>query len=160
MRPASAVVPLRELIARLPQYPPAAVVAFGLNVLLGPVLNARNLPDTRGKVIRVAVRDLGLDLTFTLDEAGVFALGSGARPDVTIRADLRDFLALARREEDPDTLFFSRRLVMEGDTELGLLLKNTLDAVDWRALELPPPQRVLAALQLQLQSLVARLVPR
>jgi hypothetical protein len=33
-------------------------------------------------------------------------------------------------QEDPDTLFFSRRLAMEGDTELGLLIKNTLDAID------------------------------
>jgi predicted lipid carrier protein YhbT len=48
-----------------------------------------------------------------------------------ISATTRDYLALALREEDPDTLFFSRRLLMEGDTDLGLLVKNTLDAVDW-----------------------------
>lgn len=160
MYPPSRPAALCELISRLPQYPPAAAVAFGLNILLGPILNARNLPGARGKVIRVAVRDLGLDLAFTLDEAGVFALGGGVRPDVTIRADMRDFLALARREEDPDTLFFSRRLVMEGDTELGLLVKNTLDAVDWRALGPAPPGRVLAALKLQARSMVERLVPR
>ena len=41
-----------------------------------------------------------------------------------------DFALLAARKEDPDTLFFSRRLVMEGDTELGLLVKNTLDAIE------------------------------
>jgi predicted lipid carrier protein YhbT len=46
---------------------------------------------------------------------------------------------MARREEDPDTLFFCRRLILEGDTELGLLFKNTLDgldasAFDWRKL--------------------------
>jgi predicted lipid carrier protein YhbT len=53
------------------------------------------------------------------------------------------------RKEDPDTLFFSRRLLMEGDTELGLLVKNTLDA-----LELPPldfrmlmPGRVMGKLK-------------
>jgi predicted lipid carrier protein YhbT len=160
MHPQSRPGLLRELIARLPQYPPAAVVAFGLNALLGPVLSAKNLPGARGKVIRVAVRDLGLDLAFTLDEAGVVALGGDVSPDVTIRADLRDFVALARRAEDPDTLFFSRRLIMEGDTELGLLVKNTLDAVDWRALGPPPPGRVLAALKLQARSMVERLVPR
>ena len=41
----------------------------------------------------------------------------------------------ARREEDPDTLFFSRRLMMEGDTELGLVVKNTLDALELPVLE-------------------------
>ncbi|HNF90017.1 MAG TPA: hypothetical protein PLL19_11845, partial [Thiobacillaceae bacterium] len=29
------------------------------------------------------------------------------------------------------TLFFNRRLLIEGDTDLGLTLKNLLDAVDW-----------------------------
>ena len=31
--------------------------------------------------------------------------------------------------DDADRLFFERALVMEGDTELGLILKNTLDAI-------------------------------
>ena len=35
------------------------------------------------------------------------------------------------REEDPDTLFFNRKLQIEGDTELGLITKNLLDSVDW-----------------------------
>ena len=48
-------------------------------------------------------------------------------------------VTLAMRKEDPDTLFFSRRLSMQGDTELGLLLKNTLDSLElpsdtWRLL--------------------------
>ena len=59
--------------------------------------------------------------------------GTGAKPDVTLTARTRDYLALALREEDADTLFFSRRLRMEGATHLGLLVKNTLDAVDWSA---------------------------
>ena len=50
--------------------------------------------------------------------------------DVTLTASLRDFYLLAAREEDPDTLFFSRRLCIEGDTEAGLAVKNLLDAVD------------------------------
>ena len=51
-------------------------------------------------------------------------------PDLTIRAHASDFIALARRSQDPDTLFFNRRLSMEGDTELGLMVKNTLDAME------------------------------
>jgi predicted lipid carrier protein YhbT len=46
----------------------------------------------------------------------------------------------AHQEEDPDTLFFQRRLVIEGDTELGLQVKNLMFAtqtcrrwpVNWR----------------------------
>ena len=41
---------------------------------------------------------------------------------------------LLRGEDDADRLFFERALVMEGDTEFGLVLKNTLDAIGplWR----------------------------
>ena len=48
----------------------------------------------------------------------------------TITATLSVFLRLLAREEDPDTLFFNRELSVEGDTELGLMVKNMLDAVE------------------------------
>jgi predicted lipid carrier protein YhbT len=59
---------------------------------------------------------------------------------------------LARRQEDPDTLFFSRRLSMEGDTELGLLVKNTLDAIELPVLNMEQfkPAQVLARLKARL----------
>ena len=43
-------------------------------------------------------------------------------------ARLADFLALMRADMDADTLFFQRRLRISGDTELGLIVKNWLDA--------------------------------
>ena len=68
--------------------------------------------------------------------------------DLTISAGAYDFLQLAQRREDPDTLFFSRRLSMEGDTELGLVVKNALDALEMPVLELQRwmPRRVLERL--------------
>jgi predicted lipid carrier protein YhbT len=64
-------------------------------------------------------------------------------------------MLLARRQEDPDTLFFSRRLSMEGDTELGLLVKNTIDSIELPMLQVEQfkPANVLARLR-------ARLAPR
>lgn len=80
-----------------------------------------------GKVLRLEVRGFAFAPQFTLDFIGLRpAFG---KPDVTIRASLRDYLALALRREDPDSLFFTRRLVIEGDTELGLEIKNALDAL-------------------------------
>ena len=61
---------------------------------------------------------------------------AGKTPDLTISASAYDFIMLGTRKEDPDTLFFSRRLVVEGDTELGLIAKNTLDAVEMPKLAL------------------------
>ena len=33
-------------------------------------------------------------------------------------------MRMMMREEDPDTLFFNRKLQIEGDTELGLITKT------------------------------------
>lgn len=50
--------------------------------------------------------------------------------EVTISGNWREFLLLASRQEDPDTLFFRRRLHIDGDTELGLAVKNLIDSLD------------------------------
>lgn len=51
-----------------------------------------------------------------------------------IVAPANSYFRLLRGEDDADRLFFERALVMEGDTEMGLVLKNTLDAIGplWR----------------------------
>lgn len=137
----------RELLSRLPVYPPALMCAVVLNAWASRTLNAARLPQLSGKVIAIAVRDCGLRLAFRVHAGGVAACGAVAA-DATISAEARDFLALALRREDPDTLFFARRLLVEGDTEAGLLVKNTLDALDARELLQPPaPGALLAALR-------------
>ena len=49
---------------------------------------------------------------------------------------------LATRSEDSDTLFFQRRLSLEGSTELGLQLKNLLDGIEMDPLAFPAPVRL------------------
>ena len=85
------------------------------------------LAPLRGKVLRLELKELGTGPQLTL--VGPFLLPAFGRADVTIKAKLDDYLALALRREDPDTLFFTRRLVIEGDTETGLAVKNALDAL-------------------------------
>lgn len=60
-----------------------------------------------------------------------------ARESVAISGCLKEFVQLASRCMDPDTLFFQRRLVIEGNTEIGLQIKNLLDSLDTDALPLP-----------------------
>ena len=58
-------------------------------------------------------------------------------PDVTVNLEIEDDrLLLITGREDPDTLFFQRRLRMQGDTELGVYLKNFLASVDPASLPL------------------------
>ena len=51
--------------------------------------------------------------------------------------NLYDYLLLASRTEDADALFFNRRLHMQGNTELGLYVKNFLDGLDMDADRIP-----------------------
>ncbi len=138
--------------ARLPQLPPTLGLTTALNLALGRILPRETLEPLSDKLVCLRVTDGGLTLHFTLTPKGFRPAVSSAKPDLMISAKARDFLALALREEDPDTLFFNRRLVMEGDTDLGLLVKNTLDAIDWPRLEPESlhPFRLLAALRLRL----------
>ena len=126
--------PFARVGARLPQLPPTLALVGGLNLALGRILPRDPLEPLTGKRLLLKVSDAGLALRFTLTPRGFRPLFDPRQPDLTISATTRDYLALALREEDPDTLFFSRRLLMEGETDLGLLVKNTLDAVDWDAL--------------------------
>ena len=50
-------------------------------------------------------------------------------PPSFVAARLLDRLLWPRGQDDADRLFFERALVMEGDTEFGLMIKNTLDAI-------------------------------
>ena len=126
------------LSARLPQFPPSAALAAVLSVALGRLIDEKPLQPLKGKRVELRVTDAGLRLRVTFTGQVFVPVWSARSSDVQISATAYDYLLLARRKVDPDSLFFSRRLVIEGDTELGLLIKNTLDAVDlsnfWKAL--------------------------
>ena len=81
----------------------------------------------QGRVVRLEVKELGGGPGFTL--LGPLLLPAFGRADVTVRASFDDYVALALRREDPDSLFFTRRLVIEGDTALGVAIKNALDSL-------------------------------
>ena len=145
MKPFTLPKPLSTLFSILPQYPHSLAFSTALNLALGDTLRSEALQPLHGKLICLRVSDAQIAFHFTLTERGVTPKRAGNNPDLTITAKAYDFVQLAMRKEDPDTLFFSRRLLMEGDTELGLLVKNTLDALelpplDWRMLM---PARVL-----------------
>ena len=89
-----------------------------------------------GRELAVVVDDLGIRLGFSKSGARL-VVTDGRQPGVEIRGPLAAFLWLAVKRVDADTLFFHRHLVMEGDTELGLIIKNLLDATDLAALPAP-----------------------
>ncbi len=135
-----------SLLARLPAYPGSLLLVTALNLGLTPQLPADVRQQLAQKKLRIHVRDARLTFDFTWTGQRFAACAAQQSTDLTISASVQDFLRLAQRQEDPDTLFFSRRLSMEGDTELGLMVKNTLDALELPVLDLQQltPPRMLA----------------
>ena len=117
----------------LPQWPHTLALIGALNA----ALKMRLLPESEltaleDKLFRVRVLDTGGEACYTY-RAGLFrpVLRPEREPDLAFAANLSAYLQLLARQEDPDTLFFSRELEITGDTELGLVVKNMLDAVEW-----------------------------
>jgi predicted lipid carrier protein YhbT len=117
------------IVSRLPVLPPSFVLTRLLNVALRRPIARQDFVPLHGKRIAIRVSDTGLQVYFTVDQGGFHPIRKTERPDLSITATAHDFYLLASRQEDPDALFFSRRLLVEGDTELGLVAKNTLDGV-------------------------------
>ncbi len=86
--------------------------------------------------IELNIHDLQYRLTLTLGNQKLCIVKPTAQPDVRIGGNLNEFIRLAARKEDPDTLFFQRRLTIEGDTEMGLEVKNLIDSIDMASLPL------------------------
>ncbi len=84
--------------------------------------------------IEIHIHDLYYKLTLTVTDKKLRMVKPGSKPDVIIGGNLNEFIRLAARKEDPDTLFFQRRLTLEGDTELGLEVKNLIDSIDMTSL--------------------------
>lgn len=98
------------------------------NQVFAAALRDGQLDFLRGRRLQITVEDAGLGLGLGHDGTRLLAVPVIGRPDLSIGGRAYDFLLLVTRREDADTLFFQRRLKLGGSTELGLYLKNFLDA--------------------------------
>lgn len=124
---------IASLGQKLPQWPHALVLVGALNAALKmKLLPESELAMLEDKLFRVRVLDTGGEASYTY-RSGLFrpVFRPEREPDLAFAANLSAFLQLLARQEDPDTLFFNRELEITGDTELGLIVKNMLDAVEW-----------------------------
>ena len=119
----------------LPQWPHGVPITLALNAIhrFGG-FSAEQLAPLEGKRFRITVEDTGTVASFEYRDGRFRPLmHTPSDADLQFSAQLAAYLQLMARQEDPDTLFFNRRLSIEGDTELGLHVKNMFDALDWKA---------------------------
>lgn len=103
--------------------------------LAGPLAESA-LDFLHGRRLGIEVSDLGLRWVVTLRDGRLQSFPPDESAEATVRGTATDLLLLASRLEDADTLFFQRRLVLTGDTELGLTARNMLDQLPWEAVPL------------------------
>ncbi|MEE8343276.1 MAG: SCP2 sterol-binding domain-containing protein [Gammaproteobacteria bacterium] len=107
--------------------------------MLASPIKSGELNFLRHRTISIQAHDAGVKIAVTVVNNKLVASPMGTRHDLSIQGNLYDLLLLISQREDADTLFFQRRLRMEGDTELGLEIKNFLDGLDVDALKLVKP---------------------
>ncbi|MCU7836438.1 MAG: SCP2 sterol-binding domain-containing protein [gamma proteobacterium symbiont of Taylorina sp.] len=83
------------------------------------------------KWVNIVVNDMGLSFFLTFRDEQLQLSNQITQADVIFSGNSKEFILLASRSEDPDTLFFQRRLLIEGDTELALAIKNSIDGIDF-----------------------------
>lgn len=136
------ILPVARKLAGIPgrvvpyeiQKPLLSVV---LNQAFRVPLQHGELDFLEGSSVRIRVTDLCIDWLISVGSDSFTPLERELKDDVCISGEAPDFILLATRKADPDTLFFQRRIRIEGDTEMGLGVKNTMDSMDWDDLPLP-----------------------
>ena len=126
--------PLREGIRRGLSLCPDKIFAHCFAAICNHLLPGQGL-DTHlasvdQKIIRFEVLDARLCYSVKINKGKLWPVTTN-HWDVCIRGQLIDFQALVHGEQDADTLFFQRKLEMQGDVETGLILKNMLDALEF-----------------------------
>jgi len=124
-------------IAIIPVRVHSTAVVTVLNRVFAEALRNGELDFLRDRTVRIHVQDMQLTFSISLRGGRLKASRKKDIPDLSISGSLHAFLQLAARTMDTDTLFFQRRLRTEGDTELGLEVKNFLDGFDVDSTWLP-----------------------
>ncbi|HED15361.1 MAG TPA: hypothetical protein ENI64_00870 [Gammaproteobacteria bacterium] len=123
--------PMKLAMRGIPDAVHARLLSHGFNHLLQGQSFSSRLQQLQDKRLWLTINDTGSTWRFRIQNCQFRPDRLTSKPDIHISGQLNDFLLLASRKEDPDTLFFARQLCMEGNTEDGLYLKNMLDALEF-----------------------------
>jgi predicted lipid carrier protein YhbT len=128
---------LRKLPPRLLQplrLVPGAVkkplIEFALQEFFKESIAQGNLDILENRTLQLTITDVKLSMTISVKKGHPVLISDIPEPEVRILGNLEEFVLLAANREDPDTQFFQRRICIEGDTELGLEIKNLIYSLD------------------------------
>ncbi len=125
-----------KLINAIPHPIKSAIGQPVLDTLFSKHFDKEDIAFLEGKVLCIEIDDLGHREFFTVNKQCISIAQSDNVFDVRLSGNLHSFISLMKHQVDPDTLFFQRKLMITGDTELGLEVKSLFDYFQWESL--PP----------------------
>ncbi|MBB1440621.1 SCP2 sterol-binding domain-containing protein [Shewanella sp. SG41-4] len=128
----------RRSLNLMPEALKIIVINKLLNLVLAEQLKTDELDFLKQKWVGICVDDIGLRFEVGVEQQ--LRVRAFTQPDVTLSANVPELILVAAGKEDPDTLFFQRKLRIEGDTELGLEVKNLLLSIELD--NLPKPAQI------------------
>ncbi|EGR3919237.1 SCP2 domain-containing protein [Vibrio cholerae] len=132
---------LRSPIHLLPQNVQKKALLDAMGLVFREALQDGDFEFLEDKWLKVEVKDMELRWFISYQNDKLVVADKPVAEDVSFSGNLNDLVLIAGRKEDPDTLFFQRRLSIEGDIELGLEVKNLMDSVDLQ--QLPKALQIL-----------------
>lgn len=122
---------LIALAAKLMPMPvQASMIQKGLGQLFAEQIDDGDLEFLESNFLKLEISDLDLRWWISFADNKFIVSPMEQAHAVSFSGQVNDLMLMMGREEDPDSLFFQRRLKIEGDTELGLYVKNLLDSLD------------------------------
>jgi|SRR5690606_17315840 len=101
-----------------------------INILLEKSIDRGLFSEIVDKRINVNIRDINKTICFIARNRFIETSTDTQNSDACISLTLDGAKSIIFQESDPDTLFFKRELLVSGNTEVGLALKNILDSID------------------------------
>ncbi|MGB1197856.1 MAG: ubiquinone anaerobic biosynthesis accessory factor UbiT [Thalassotalea sp.] len=137
------LAPKRALVpfSLLPNSLQEKSLTTAINYLFKDELAAGELAFLLGKWLKITITDARYHCFISVNAMNSHhkcqvMLTSNIAEEVAFEAKSTSLLQLFSQTVDPDTLFFQRKLLITGNTELGLEIKNFLDDLDHESLPL------------------------
>ena len=114
---------------------PLWMEAIGVGVFIASIVDANpsfkeKLSQIDGKVFRFEAKDISKSFYLHIKDREIKVVPHMTRePDVTMSGKVAVLIDVLTGKEDPDTVFFSRRLEITGDTASAIHFKNILAAL-------------------------------
>ena len=114
---------------------PLWMEATALGVFIDQVLNdnpglVKKFTELDGTLFLFEATDVKKGFFLKIDAGRVKVIPHMSKePDVVMKGEFKTLCGLLLGKEDPDTVFFSRKLQINGDTAAALHLKNILSSI-------------------------------